>query len=38
MVQVVCGKGRVGKKFMGRDSQSPDVGLIGERKRYVLWG
>lgn len=36
--RIVCGKARVRKKFVGRESQSPGVGLTRESKRYVLWG
>lgn len=36
-VEIVCGMGRVRKKFMGRESQSPGVELTGGKQEGVLW-
>lgn len=36
-VEIVCGKGRVRKKFIGRESQSPGVELTGGKQERVLW-
>lgn len=32
MAEIVCGKGRVRKKFMGRGTQGAGVGLTGEKQ------
>lgn len=37
-VEIVCGKGRVRKKSMGTESQSPGVELTGGKQERVLWG
>lgn len=37
-VEIVCGKDRVRKKSMARQSQSPGVELTGGKQEGVLWG
>lgn len=37
-MDIVCGKGRVRKKFMGRESQSPGVGLMGGKQEVRMMG
>lgn len=36
-VEIVCGKGRVRKKFIGKESQSPGVELAGGKQEGVFW-
>lgn len=38
MVGIVCGKGRVRKKFMGRESQSLGVGLAKGKGEVCITG
>lgn len=35
--EILCGKGRVRKRLMGRKSQSPGVELTGGKQEGVLW-
>lgn len=34
----MCGKGRVRKKFMGRETQSPGGGLMGGKQAVRMMG